>query len=203
MSLLKELILAKQIGMEGGGSGGDGMERFPVAFTYVDGQGFVANQTLAQITAAKNAGKYVEGVYAGQYCPLVALTSEAAAFQMLVRMPDGVQLNQLAVVTSGGCVADAASMKLKEVVETISETTATIDAENNHIYKCGTMSALTVNSCPQTGEWGLIFTSGSPATVLTLPSSVRMPDDFTVGQNMDYEIWVLDGRGVDGCWPTE
>ena len=78
MTLLHNLILSKIFGGSGG-SGGSGMERFLVTFTLTQ-NGFVSNKTLAEITAAQAAGKYVEGTYDGQYCPLVKLTSTTAIF---------------------------------------------------------------------------------------------------------------------------
>lgn len=85
-------------------------------------------------------------------------------------------------------------------VETISGTSATIDAEVNTIYKCGELSALTIDTFPPTGSFSVVFTSGSTATVFTEPSGMTMPDGFSVEANKRYEINVSDGYAVVASW---
>lgn len=85
-------------------------------------------------------------------------------------------------------------------VETISGTTATIAAAANTIYKCGELTALTISSIPESGEFTVMFTSGSTATVLTKPSGMILPDDFSVEANRRYEISVSDGYAVVASW---
>lgn len=88
-------------------------------------------------------------------------------------------------------------------VETISGTTATIAASANTIYKCGELTSLTISSVPETGEFTVIFTSGSTATVFDEPSGMTVPDGFTVEANKRYEINVSDGYAVVASWPVE
>lgn len=85
-------------------------------------------------------------------------------------------------------------------VETISGTSATIDAEVNTIYKCGTLTALTIDTSPPTGSFSVVFTSGATATVFTEPSGMVMPDGFSVEANKRYEINVSDGYAVVASW---
>ena len=88
-------------------------------------------------------------------------------------------------------------------VETVSGTTATITASANTIYKCGELTALTISSIPESGAFTVIFTSGSTETVFTEPSSMTMPDGFSVEANKRYEISVSDGYAVAASWPVE
>lgn len=85
-------------------------------------------------------------------------------------------------------------------METISGTSATIDAEVNTIYKCGELTALTIGTFPPTGSFSVVFTSGSTATVFTEPSGMTMPDGFSVEANKRYEINVSDGYAVVASW---
>lgn len=198
MSMLHELIAAQLVG--GGGGGGSGMELFLVTFTY-SSSGFSSDKTLAQITAAKTAGKYVEGVYSGQYCPLVSLSATAAVFQMLVQGTDEVQFDQISVL-SNGCMGSRTDIGFATVRETVSGTSANIDPETYHYYLCGALTALTVDSSPGTGGWSVRFTSGSTATVLTMPNTVVMPDGFDVDASTVYEINVLDNYALVASWPV-
>lgn len=82
----------------------------------------------------------------------------------------------------------------------VTGTMATINANANTRYICGEMSELEFNP-PQAGIANVIFTSGSSKTILTVPSTVKMPDWFEVEANMTYEISVADGTyGVVTSW---
>lgn len=85
-------------------------------------------------------------------------------------------------------------------VETISGTSATIDAEVDTIYKCGELSTLTIDTFPPTGSFSVVFTSGATATVFTELSGMTMPDGFSVEANKRYEINVSDGYAVVASW---
>lgn len=82
------------------------------------------------------------------------------------------------------------------IVDAVTGTTPTIAAVDNHIYKCGEVTSLTITD-GTTGEFIVIFTSGATATVLNLPQALEdmMPDGFSVEANTMYEINVRDG------WP--
>ena len=84
--------------------------------------------------------------------------------------------------------------------ETVAGTSATLDAEVDTMYLCGTMTALTIDTFPPTGEFTVVFTSGSTATTLTVPNTLHMPDGFTVEANKRYEINVLDGYACAQGW---
>lgn len=85
-------------------------------------------------------------------------------------------------------------------VVTVSGTTASIEAAANTIYECGELSALTIISVPDTGEFTIKFTSGATPTTFTEPAGLVMPDNFAVEANKKYEINVSDGYAVDAKW---
>ena len=170
---------------------------FVVTFTYTEGVGFSADKTLAQITAAKNAGKYVEGVFNDQYCPLVKLTNEMALFQRLATSSTGVNLDWMAVF-SNGCMADEIPLEVADTTVTVSETDAVILPDDRYNYNCGELVSLTITNSPETGSWSVVFTSGSPATDCNFPDSLQWQNDTapTINANKIYEIIVNDNRAV-------
>lgn len=205
MNLMDALIAGKLGGGSGGGggSGSGGMELFLVTFTYTEGVGFASDKTFAQIVAAKNAGKYVEGVFAGQYCPLVKLTNEMALFQRLVTSGPVVDLEWISV-GANGCMADIIPLEMAETTETVADTAATIQPEDKHSYNCGELSSLTIDSPPATGAWSVVFTSGSTATDCDFPDSLQWQNDTvpTISANKTYEIIAKDNRVVCGEFPV-
>ena len=75
-----------------------------------------------------------------------------------------------------------------------------ITAVDNTRYVCGEVTSLSFTPCAS-GICDVIFTSGSTVAVLTLPSTVKMPDGFEVEANATYEINILDGVwGVYQKW---
>lgn len=88
------------------------------------------------------------------------------------------------------------------ITETVTGTAPVIVAEDNHRYVCGEVTSLSFTPC-SSGICDVIFTSGSTVAVLTLPSTVKMPDGFEVEANATYEINILDGQwGVYQAWTT-
>ena len=109
-----------------------------------------------------------------------------------------------------GTYTDGAKTAIKEMLGvektvTVSDTTPTITAEANTRYICGEVTSLSFTPCAS-GLCDVRFTSGSTVTVLTLPSTVKMPDWFdptALEANTIYEINVLDGvYGVVMSWPV-
>lgn len=75
----------------------------------------------------------------------------------------------------------------------VSGTTPTITALSGVRYVCGEVSTLDITPCAS-GICDIVFTSGSTATVLTLPNTVKFPDGaFTPEANMTYELNIMDG----------
>lgn len=87
-----------------------------------------------------------------------------------------------------------------ETVDTVSGATQSIEPADHHIYKCGTLTSLTITNPPATGEYSIAFTSGSTATTTTIPATILGLEDFSAEANTMYEINVLDNRAVVGSW---
>ena len=87
-----------------------------------------------------------------------------------------------------------------ETVVEVSGTTPTIEPQANTVYKCGELTSLTISNPPATGAYSIVFTSGSTATVTTIPSTILGLESFAAEANTMYEINVLDNRAVIGSW---
>lgn len=81
-------------------------------------------------------------------------------------------------------------------VATVSGADPVIAAEANHRYVCATVSTISITP-PASGSCEVIFTSGSPAAVLTLPQTVKMPD-WWGGVEVDYTYDIIITDGVYG-----
>ena len=85
-------------------------------------------------------------------------------------------------------------------VETVTGTTASIEAAANTIYECGELTSLTITSFPATGEFTIKFDSGATPTTFTEPTGMIMPDNFSIEANKHYEINVSNGYAVEADW---
>lgn len=91
---------------------------------------------------------------------------------------------------------DAVATKTAE----ITDSDVIITAVSNTRYVCGEVSTLDFTPSA-TGICDIKFTSGSSKTILTLPSTVKMPGWFEVEANTIYEISIADGiYGVVASW---
>ena len=77
-------------------------------------------------------------------------------------------------------------------VVNVSGANPTITAENNKRYVCGEVSTLTITPV-SSGITDVRFTSGTTATVLSLPQTVKMPEWFSVEASKTYELSIMDG----------
>ena len=85
-------------------------------------------------------------------------------------------------------------------VVTVSGTDPVIEAEENIRYVCGEVATLSFTPSA-TGTCDVIFTSGSTPTVVTLPSTVKMPEWYAIAANRTYEINISGGvYGVVTSW---
>lgn len=85
--------------------------------------------------------------------------------------------------------------KSLDLIENISGTTPTIIGQPNVIYKCGEVSILSITP-PANGTIDVYFTSGSTATTLTVPNTVKFPgwfDPLALDASTIYEIMITDG----------
>lgn len=181
-----------------GGGGGSGMEQFLVTFTYSSGT-FSANKTYAEIAAAVSAGKYVEATMtldgATYYGPLAYIYNSTAYFTVFQVLNDGA-INAY-VLTRDGSAAGGSFSRLAPGTSAVSGTSVTINAADNMVYTCGELSALEIIDSNQNISFTVDFTSGSTATVLTVPSGYKAPGgDLTAEANKEYELDVRNGKAV-------
>lgn len=95
-----------------------------------------------------------------------------------------------------GDISDLQAEVVKEV--TVSGTDPVITAEGNTRYICGEVTTLSFTP-PATGICEVLFTSGSTATVLTVPNTVRWANGFdptALETDMTYELNILGGIGI-------
>ena len=81
------------------------------------------------------------------------------------------------------------------IIATISGTTPSITGLPNYRYICGEVSTLSVTP-PANGTIIVRFDSGSTATVLTVPNTVKWPEWFdatSLETDVTYEIMITDG----------
>lgn len=87
--------------------------------------------------------------------------------------------------------ANAAAEAAAPVIEEIEGSTATIDVQPNHIYKCGELTSLKIQSVvdsPQVAE--VIFQSGATETELSLPDTLAGVTGWQIPQpNKTYKIF--------------
>lgn len=79
--------------------------------------------------------------------------------------------------------------------ETITGSTPSITAFPNVRYKCGEVATLSITP-PASGSCEVFFTSGSTATLLTVPNTVKFPawfDATSLETNTIYDIIITDG----------
>ena len=107
----------------------------------------------------------------------------------------GKASTDVATTGANGLMSSTDKAKLDNVgsVVTISGTTPTITALSGVRYVCGEVATLDITPCAS-GICDIVFTSGSTATVLTLPSTVKFSNGaFTPEANTTYEINIMDG----------
>ena len=135
------------------------------------------------------------------YLPIVPSNQHAAVFYGLSKLA-GVDL------ASGSDVVGTYPQNAKTaiqsmlgieadipLVETVSGTTPSITGMPNVRYICGTCSLLTITP-PASGSIVVRFSSGSTATVLTVPNTVKFPawfDPTDLEANTTYELIITDG----------
>ena len=81
---------------------------------------------------------------------------------------------------------------LQSVRQQQAGTAVSITAVPGGMYQCGTLTSLTFTPS-SIGICDVIFTSGSTPTTVTLPSNVKMPDDYEIEANKICEINISEG----------
>lgn len=104
---------------------------------------------------------------------------------------------------SGGIPASDLAAGIATVTETISGTTPTITAQANTRYICGEVANISITP-PSSGICDVVFTSGTTAAVLTVPSTVKWPgwfDPTSLDPSTTYELNIADGTlGAVMAW---
>ena len=137
---------------------------------------------------------------AGTYSPLTPDKIDRIIFYGLAKAAGDT--TQSASSNAVGTYTDEAKSKIHDMLDapvTVSSTDPVITAKSGVRYVCGECATLTFTP-PASGICDVTFTSGATATVLTLPSTVVMPDGFEIEANKRYEINIMDGLGVYQSW---
>lgn len=99
------------------------------------------------------------------------------------------------------------SLNLVEPVVTYDSVPSSIQMNPNTLYFLGTtqdVQSLTLTFNPgesgKIAEYHIIFRSGATATTLSLPSSVKKPDDFEIEKNKIYELSVVENLLLACSW---
>lgn len=181
-------------------------QEFPLAS--VDIFEVIISDTNGSLTSSKSSSEIEAAIAAGDIIKFInedgleghLLDSEYAAFFCITDNP-GVPTIFLYSIEVFSVIKN--EYNLEQVCEeiTLSGTTVTISTpQHQGIYKCGTLTSLTISSIYTGSDFVIIFTSDSTPTTLTLPSNLHMPDNFEVVANTRYEINVSGGYALVGSW---
>lgn len=164
---------------------------------FAGGMGVSTNANSGEIfiSAASSAN-----IKAGtsNYQPIVCSNQHEAVFYGLAKAAGDA--TQSASANAVGTYTDGAKTAIKsmlgvETVTTVSGSTPTITGVANTRYICGEVSTISITP-PQSGIIDVRFDSGSTATTLTVPNTVKWPgwfDPTDLDTNCTYEINIMDG----------
>lgn len=97
--------------------------------------------------------------------------------------------------------AEAALAAIQSEIVDVEGATPSITGEANRIYRCGTLTSLTLTA-PEEGLMAVLFTSGGTATTISA-TGVTWPGWFSACEaNAKYEISIMDGMAVIAKWST-
>ena len=168
-----------------------------------NGSIFSSDKTFSEVSAAEAAGNPIDVAIDNMYGWFGYITNDTATFFAIEKNSGGAPSLYVFELTASGVSSTMKTLgdKIAETKTTVSGATPTIAAAANTIYACGELTSLTISSVPAVGEFTVIFTSGSTATTVSLPATLKMPS-YTIEANMIYELNVLDGRGVIAGWSS-
>ena len=135
-----------------------------------------------------------------QYNPIVPYNQHEAVFYGLAKAAgdttQSVSNNAVGTYTENAKAAICSMLGVDSVqTVTVSGTDVTINGVANTAYQCGEVTSITITP-PNTGIIDVTFTSGSTVAVLSLPSTVKMPEWFDTEElstNTIYEISIING----------
>lgn len=155
------------------------------------GQAYISQATSAQVKTGTAGFRPIapEHQHEATFYGLAKAAGDTT--QALSNNTVGTYTNEAKTAISGMLGFDAAVV----TTVTVSGTDLIITAVNNTSYNCGEISTLDFTPC-ENGVCSVVFTSGSSATILTVPNTVLWPDWFDP-DNLDtdtiYEINIRDG----------
>lgn len=83
---------------------------------------------------------------------------------------------------------------------TLAGSTPTFTAQDNSIYTGGILTSLTLDDYPASGEFTIVFESGSTPTTTSFPATILGLETFAAEANTIYEINVRNGLAVWHGW---
>lgn len=94
----------------------------------------------------------------------------------------------------------AASCECRYGMEVVQQTAAAAVIDPGVLNVWGEMAELSIDFAPQkeghAGEYCVEFVSGETPTVLSLPETVRFPEEPTIEANMRYQLSVVNNIGL-------
>lgn len=145
-------------------------------------------------SASSNFIKNPNSGNTANYRPITPTRQHESTFYGLAKAAGDA--TQSASSNAVGTYTETAKSKISDMLNgavQVEGTTPTITALSGVRYVCGEVATLDITPCAS-GICDIVFTSGSTATVLTLPSTVKFPDGaFTPEANTTYEINIMDG----------
>lgn len=158
----------------------------------------ISNGVLLVQQASGNDVKNANNVYG----VITSTLCSASTFYGLARAAGDT--TQKALPYAVGTYTEEAKSAIHDMLNgavQVSGTTPTITALSGVRYVCGEVATLDITPCAS-GICDIVFTSGSTATVLTLPNTVKFPDGaFVPEANTIYEINIMDGTyGAVMAW---
>ena len=222
-NVLNDSALPKDVQVNGTSVVSNGVAAIPKASGDTFGVVKVANQgvnlnsnNILQIVPA-SLSTVKDGT--GNYNPIVPSHQHEATFYGLAKAAGDTTMasssNAVGTYTTEAKAAihtmlgiDPASIAAQvdiPLVETVSGTTPTITGQPNVRYVCGEVSTISITP-PASGSVDVIFESGSTATTMTVPSTVKWPawfDAEALETNTTYEVLITDGiYGSVMTWAT-
>ena len=183
----------------------DGVANVPIASTTTEGVVKV-NSAFGLIMGAGNAlciqtpnDAQIKGGNTA-YRPIVSFNQHKSVFYGLAKAAGHDEKDSTLPVGTYTPEAKSAIKQMLSIADNydsfivdVEGTDPTITGQPSYRYNCGEVLSLTVTP-PETGTIDFRFTSGSSPTVLTLPSTVKMPEWWVeVEANTIYEMCITDG----------
>ena len=159
------------------------------------------DKTLSEIQEAFAAGKFVYATDGSYQYLLVSVEPDDGTCQF-INVGESVIGVIYTPMGSNDWLYESVRYEESASVVQSSDSSISLTPSVNTIYKYGALTALTISSVPAYGDFVIKFTSGSTATVLTVPNDLVMPDGFAVEANTRYEISVSEKYAACMGWPT-